>query len=411
MRKLLGLVAGLALLALSSGAQAQLNPPLAYRTSNCAEASQLLPCLNGTIRDINNGVSAQSASGYTYPRNILDNGGLQVQQRGTGTVTCGTTTIPSSAYGPDRWGCNVNVTSGAGSLVADNTAADLPSAPVFNSGFKFYRTSGALAQPQCVMQEIPSSRILPLQGQNLVLSAYIKGMANMIAESTTVNAYFFYGTGTDQGLQSFTASPAITPAFSGINSSLTTAWTITASWARYSYSFAVPAAATEGAVALCWTPTTGGTAGATDGFLFTGMQLEVGATAGTFEFRTYQDELANAQRFYAQWADSPAATFTLPGTCTETSSGATAACELMLPTTMFKTPVVAVATATSFGMTKVADGTAEACTTLATVASSSNLNSIKLTCAVSETAAVGTMHIMLYAATGAANTITVSADF
>lgn len=418
MRKLFGLAGGFVLLvagALVANAQFSsyygVNLPL--RGTGCAEASQLLGCLNKTITDINNLVTAQTTSPYTFPRNLLDNGGLQVQQRGTGAVTCGTTTIPSSAYGPDRWGCNVNVTSGVGTLLADNTAADLPTGPVAYASYKFYRTSGALAQPQCVMQEIPTSRVVPTQGLPLVLSVYIKGLANMLAESTTVNAYVFYGTGVDQGLQSFTASPAITPAWTGINSSLTTAWTITAAYTRQSYSFQMPVTATEAAVAFCWTPTTGGTAGATDGFQIALAQLEVSETGqvGPFEFRSYVDELKVAQSYYVQWADSPAATFTLPGTCTETSSGATAACWLMLPTTMVKTPVVAVATATSFGMTKVADGTAEACTTLATVASSSNLNSIKLTCAVSETAAVGTMHGMLYAATGAANTITVSADF
>ena len=74
------------------------------------------------------------------------------------------------------------------------------------------------------------------------------------------------------------------------------------------------------------------------------------------------------------------------------------------------TPTVTVATATSFGMTKVADGTAEACTTFAVVASTATANNFKATCAVSETAAVGTMHIGLYAATGAANTLTVSSE-
>jgi len=404
------IIAALCVFGLGTAAVRAQNVPYLPSTNPVfADASHILATVNHLIELINQYVTPQTMAPYTTPRNVLDNGGMQVQQRGTGTRTAGTTTIPSSAYSADRWGANVNVTSGAGTLSIETT--DLPSSPIFNAASLFYRTSGALAQPQCVMQEIPTTRLTPLAGTYVELSFYAKGLALMLAEQTTLNAYLFTGTGVDQGLQSFTASPAITPAWTGIASTNTTAFTLTSSWQRLSTGFAIPTTATEAAVALCWTPTTGGTAGATDGFEFTGVQLEQGYAPSAFEFRPFVDELRVAQSFYAQWADSPAATFTLPGTCTETSSGATAACTLMLPATLVKTPVVAVAAATSFGMTKVADGTAEACTTLATVASSSNLNSIKLTCAVSETAAVGTMHLMLYAATGAANTITVSADF
>jgi hypothetical protein len=149
----------------------------------------------------------------------------------------------------------------------------------------------------------------------------------------------------------------------------------------------------------------------TDGFRFTGVQLEPGTVASSYEFRPYASELQLAQHYYAQWTDNQAATFVLPVTCTETTSGTTAACLWSWPQTMFKAPAVVVATATSFGMTKVADGTAGACSTLAIVASTATINNAKFTCALSETAAVGTMHIGLYANTGAANTVTVSADF
>lgn len=373
------------------------------------DPSQLFFYLNTLVNAINTLSTANQYVDFNNPRNLLDNGQMQVQQRGTGTRTCGTTTIPSSAYAADRWGCNVNVGSGAGTLQV--ITANLPAQPVYNAGMVFYRTSGALAQPQCVMQEIPASRVTPLQGKPLSFQVQIQGLANMLAETTTVTAYLFTGTGTDEGLQSFTASPAITPAFTGITSSQNAAFTITSSWAPYYATFSVGSNVTEAALALCWTPTTGGTAGATDGFRFTGAQLEVGTASSPFEFRTYQQELIAAQQFYVQWADGLAATFTIPAVCTETTSGTTAACLWTWPQTMFKTPTVAVATATSFGMTKVADGTAEACTTLATVASTATVNTGKFTCAVSETAAVGTMHIGLYANTGAANTVTVSADF
>ena len=246
------------------------------------DPSNLFFYLNTLVQEINTLITPQTMANFATPRNLLDNGQMQVQQRGTGTRTCGTTTIPSSAYAADRWGCNVNVSSGAGTLQVITTG--LPAQPVFNAGLLFYRTSGALAQPPCVMQEISTSRITPLQGQSVTLSFYAEGLALMLAEQTTLNAYLFTGTGSDQGLQTFTASPAITPAWTGIASTQTAAFTITSSWAQYKATFSVGSTVTEAAVALCWTPTVGGTSGVTDGFQFTGVQLEQGSGASAFEF-------------------------------------------------------------------------------------------------------------------------------
>ncbi|HEY1858655.1 hypothetical protein [Acidocella sp.] len=364
--------------------------------------------LNQLINAINALVTAQTTANFSNPRNILDNGGMQVQQRGTAAQTCGTTTIPSTAYSADRWGCNVNVTSGAGSLQVVTT--NLPAQPTFNAAELFYRTSGALAQPQCVMQEIAKNRVVPLQGSAVTLSFYAYGLANMLAETTTLNAYLFTGTGADQGLQSFTASPAITPAWTGIASTQTTAFTLTSAYQRFTATYQMPATATEAAVALCWTPTVGGTAGATDGFEFAGVQLEQGSTASAFEYRAYRDELDMALGYYTQWADG-ATTLRYPATCAENVSGTSALCTWILSTVMRTTPTVVVTTSTSFGMTKVADGTAEACATLALTSTSATQTAFSLLCSVSETAAVGTMHQMIGGNTGVGNTITVSADF
>jgi hypothetical protein len=298
--------------------------PLIPSTPQYSEPSQIVGTLNFLISQINTFITPQSMAVPATPRNLLDNGGMQIQQRGTGTRTCGTTTVPpATAYAADRWGCNVNVTSGAGTLQVITTAANLPQAPLptFNGAMLFYRTSGTLAQPQCVMQEIPTSRITPMAGQNVNLSFYAQGLAAMLAEQTTLNAYVFTGTGADEGLQSFTASPAVTPAFTGIASSQTAAFTITSSWARYSASFSLASTVTEAAVALCWTPTTGGTAGVTDGFRFTGVQLEPGSTASAFEFRSTRDELSDAQR-YLTILTEPAAGVAVPVNGSSTSATA-----------------------------------------------------------------------------------------
>lgn len=323
------------------------------------DPSQLNATINGVIQQINTGITPQTMANFANPRNLLDNGAMNVQQRGTAAQTCGTTTIPSSAHAADRWGCNVNVTSGAGSLQV--TTSDLPAQPVFNTAQLFYRTSGTLAQPQCVMQELSSSRITPLQGQGVTLSFYLKGLALMIAETTTVNSYIFTGTGTNQGLQSFTASPAVTPAWTGIASTSTTAHTVTGSWARYTATYQIPATATEAAVALCWTPTTGGTAGATDGFLFTGVQLEQGGVASAFEYQPFANELEHAQYYYYQITESAAIFPVAPCAAIDTTH---TNCFVKTPRQMRVAPTLTFANGFA-SPTSTTQATLGACTTLA----------------------------------------------
>lgn len=299
------------------------------------DPSQLNATINTLIQQINSLITPQTMANFATPRNLLDNGQMQVQQRGTATRTCAQNAgITTAAYAADRWACSVNVASGAGTLQV--ITSNLPASPVFNAGMVFYRTSGVLTQPQCVMQEIPTATITPLQGSSVTLSVYIQGLANMLAESTTVNAYLFTGTGSDEGLGSVTASPAITPAWTGIASSQTAAFTITSSWARYSTTFSVGSTVTEAAVALCWTPTAGGTAGTTDGFRFTGVQLEQGNAASAFEFRRLGEELAIAQR-YLNILTEPAAGVQVPVTGNSTSATA-AAMAYSFPVTMRVAP-------------------------------------------------------------------------
>ena len=400
---------GIALLALLAPVAVWGAVPQIPSSPTYSDASQIVGTLNYLVGLINANVTPQTMAVPSTPRNLVENGGMQVQQRGAGTQTCGTTTIPSSAYAADRWGCNVNVTSGAGTLQV--ITANLPAAPLptFNGGMVFYRTSGALAQPQCVMQEIPTTRITPMAGQNVNLSFYAQGLALMLAEQTTLNAYLITGTGSDQGLQSFTASPAITPAFTGVASTLTTAFTITSSWARYSTSFLVPSTATEAAVALCWTPTTGGTAGATDGFRFTGVQLEQGNAASAFEFRAYSDELLTAQRYFYKVTESATAA-TMRGSCTNLTSSI-ANCIVPFPVLMAKVPTMTYAT--GFGIAVAAQTSLTACTanaTSTTASSAASTLAVLMSCATSAAGgALGTS--TTWGDSGGTGTISASADF
>jgi hypothetical protein len=363
MRKFL---AALTALVVSGAIAYAANIPL-YPSTPVLEPSQTNANFNNLIQQLNTSITPQSMAPWSTARNILDNGQMQVDQRvATTAITCGTTTIPkNTGYAADRWGCNVNVGSGAGSLQVVTT--NLPTQPIFNNALLFYRTSGTLAQPQCVMQEIPTQKVVPLQGQPVTLSFYAYGLALMLAEQTTLNAYLLTGTGTDQGLQSFTASPAITPAWTGIASTQTTAFTLTSSYQRFTATYQMPAAAKEAAIALCWTPTTGGTAGATDGFEFTGVQLEQGLTASPFEYRSYNAELLEAEA-YSYWIAESATSGAQQSAAGNGATTTTCQLQIPFPVVMRAAPTfyaigTALSTAT-WTLTHVATATALATTYL-----------------------------------------------
>jgi len=66
------------------------------------------------------------------------------------------------------------------------------------------------------------------------------------------------------------------------------------SWTRYSYTYTLPANATNGLSATLFIPS----ASVTATFLITGIQLEKGSTATSFDYRPYGTELVLCQRYF-----------------------------------------------------------------------------------------------------------------
>src|ERR1700758_118819 len=161
MRKISALGAALALLA--NVAFAANVPQVTLQQSSLPGD---LPDVNLAISNVNAAVNSQSMATFSNFRNYLDNGEFAVQQRGTAATAGGTTGAP--VYVPDRWAVSTNVTSGAG---YGQVITSTPS-PVTGSAqaFKVYRNSGALTQPVCAIQEIPTSESQDLQGQTVTLS-------------------------------------------------------------------------------------------------------------------------------------------------------------------------------------------------------------------------------------------------
>lgn len=310
-----------------------------YTAPDCSEASQMFSCFNRLIAQIN--ASGGAGTIQIGARNFLDNGAMQISQRGTAAATCALNgaAITTAAYAADRWGCQVNVAVGAGQLTTITATPTPP--PGFSTALKLVRNSGALTQPQCVYQEVPTYKSVILQGQTVTFSAYVQALAGLAADqgtsTQTVNMLVITGTGTDQGFGSWTASPALTPAWTGVATAVNTSQALPASpvWARYSTTAQIPITATEIAVAICFTPTATG-AGTTDGFAFTGAQLEAGNVANTYTFRPPADELIEAQRYFTIVTE-PASGVAVPIFSTATAA-TTAAGSYAFPVTMRSAP-------------------------------------------------------------------------
>lgn len=296
------------------------------------------------VTTIANQTEAASLAGtFNSPRNILDNGATTVQQRGTGTATAATTAgCVALSYASDRWCADVNVTSGIGQLTPITATPAPPTG--FTSSMKLVKSSSSLAQPVCAWQEIPTKDATTLAGQNVILSGYIQALAGQAADGGNVATFVIItGTGSDEGLGALrgavgmTASPAITPAWTGLATLQTTNFTTTTGWVRYiAPTIAVPSTVTEMAIAVCFTPSTVA-GGATDGLAFTGMQLEAGKIATPFEFRFFGQELVKSMRYYWQAVETNTTTF-WAGQCRATGD---AQVTVPLPVPMDTTPVVA----------------------------------------------------------------------
>jgi hypothetical protein len=358
-------------------------------------------------------------------KNYLDNGAMFVKQRGTAAIAGGSTAgCAVLSYIADRWCVDTNVGSGVGKgQVA--TATPTPP-PGFQNEIKVWRDSGALTQPVELMQEIETARFIQLQGKTVIASCYVQPMAALSSASGAVTMNLVTGTGTDEGLGALrsavgmTASPAITPALTGVATQALTAGVgsssfnlgTTAVWSRiWSAPVPVPATATEGVFMIGFTPV-GSASGTTDGFAVTGCMLEQAdpnqVAPSAYEFLQPDYDLRRSQRFYWQIAD-PAATVALPSACFVTTANTTVKCSLWLPVQMAITPVTAIPVSASFGVVATA-GTAGTCTALAATASSSSVNSVGVTCTTAATIALGSATPLIGAAAASAN-INASADF
>lgn len=229
---------------------------------------------------------------YMPPRNALLNSNFSVWQRGT-SVALAASTAAASGYSADRWdtatGANQAIT------ISRQATADTTNLPNIQYCARYQRNSGQTGTSILTLaQNLETINSIPFVGKSVTWSFYARAGANYSATSSILSTTLIGGTGTDQNvLTGFTGQTSI----SGQSSALTT------TWQRFSYTATIPTTVTQLALIYQFTPT--GTAGANDYFEITGVQLELGSVANTYQPNgaTYQAELAACQRYL------PAVTF------------------------------------------------------------------------------------------------------
>jgi hypothetical protein len=223
------------------------------------------------------GISAALGSSALLPaglgfRNVLINGDMRINQRGSSYTAVG--------YTLDRWYIGVT-----GAYTVSQSTSTPPTG--FQNFMRVQRTNGSsnTGVPQ-IAQSLETTTSIPLQGKQVTVSFYARAGANYSASSNILNWRIYGGTGTDQNLFSYTGQAIV------VDQSVT----LTTSWQRFTYTTTALTSYNEYGLFFFSVPT--GTAGAADYFDVTGVQLEANYQPTPFEQRPIGVELQLCQRYY-----------------------------------------------------------------------------------------------------------------
>jgi hypothetical protein len=222
--------------------------------------------------------------------NPIINGGFDIWQRGTSIVPA----TSAITYTSDRWGGYRNAT---GSTISRQTTSDTTNLPNIQYAARVQRDSGNTSTADIFLgQSIETTNSIPFTGKTVTLSFYARSGANFSASSSVMKTLLITGTGTDQNaFNGFTG--AATPIDQNV--------TLTTTWQRFAYTVTLATSVTQLAVRFSFTPV--GTAGANDWFEVTGVQLDVGTwtstTAPTFRRSsgTLAGEFLACQRYFQRF--------------------------------------------------------------------------------------------------------------
>ena len=279
------------------------------------------------LTTIQSGMMDSVAQYYGFKNKII-NGAMAINQRVSSLSTNNT-----QGYYVDRmWGFSGVSTAATFSQISSTGLAGFPNAArvqrtAANTGTNFVLTG----------QIVESNNLQDLQGQTVSISFWARAGANYSASASGLLVNLRTGTTADQGLN------ALVSGWAGAVDQNTT-MTLTTSWQRFTVtSFSVPSNAQELTVFFGYNPI--GTAGANDWFDITGVQLEKGSTATSFDVRPYGTELQLCQRYFFRWEPGLG---NVIGTFQAYSSTGTIGTYCYLPVQMRTAPTVTFSAASHF---------------------------------------------------------------
>jgi hypothetical protein len=230
------------------------------------------------LTQVDQGLLSSTAQ-YTGFKNRIINGAMGIWQRATSyNMTA------SWAYGSvDRW----TSTSSPSTNGVFNRSTSVPTGFQYSVQMGRTAASSATSPIQCT-QAIESVNCYDLAGQTVTLSFWAKAGANFSASGNILGSQIGTGTVADQAASSFYSWTG--GVLQNQNNTITTTWT------RYTCTVTIASNVLEVGINFYYTPT--GTAGADDNVYITGVQLEKGSTATSFDYRPYGTELALCQRYH-----------------------------------------------------------------------------------------------------------------
>jgi hypothetical protein len=265
------------------------NGALAIRTAVDAIDTSMADLLGGTTGQVLSKTSNTSmdftwttpSTAAGYADNAVLNSAFQIWQRGTSISYSN-----NQLYNADRW---LGQLPGTGTISRQVTG-DTTNLPNIQYCARVQRTSGQTTTTgHFLYQNFESINSIPYAGKQVTYSFYARKGADYSAASSALVANLYSGTGTDQN---------VLATYTGFATVATTTATLTTTWQRFSVTGTVASTATELALGFTFTPT--GTAGANDYFEVTGVMLETAATATAFHTNqpTLATELTACQRYY-----------------------------------------------------------------------------------------------------------------
>ena len=229
-------------------------------------------------------VDLSSVAQYTGFKNRIINGAVGISQRVAVNTAVAVSNGAGGTFGPDRWWGYTGTLSLWNQYQVTTGAYDFPYA------WRVQRIAGQTSTSFIYYgQTIETNNCIDLAGQTVTISFYATAGANY--SGGAANVQLLTGTVADQGTSSLNSGT-----WTGFATPISQTFTPTTTRTRFTFTGTIGSTVQEISFRFYWGGS--GTAGANDYIDITGVQLEKGVTATSFDYRPYGTELAMCQRYY-----------------------------------------------------------------------------------------------------------------